>query len=61
MPATGTEGTIERVAASVMKPAPVTPAAPFEESIATASKASSWPSVRWTFKAWAMNNAASVM
>ena len=29
-PATGTVGTIDSVAASVMKPAPVTPAAPFE-------------------------------
>ena len=37
MPATGTEGTIESVAASVMKPAPVTPAAPLELSIATSS------------------------
>ena len=30
MPATGTEGTTESVAARVMKPAPVMPAAPFE-------------------------------
>jgi hypothetical protein len=38
MPAIGTDGTIESVAASVMKPAPVTPAAPFDESIATLSR-----------------------
>ena len=37
MPATGTLGTTDSVAASVMKPAPVTPAAPFELSIATPS------------------------
>ena len=35
MPATGMLGTTERVAASVTKPEPVTPAAPFEEMIAT--------------------------
>ena len=38
-----------RVAASVMKPAPVTPRAPFEVSIATARRVSSWPSVRSAF------------
>ncbi|MNU05153.1 hypothetical protein D3C72_2498610 [compost metagenome] len=37
IPATGTEGTTDSVAASVMKPAPVTPAAPLELSIATSS------------------------
>ena len=37
MPATGTEGTTDSVAARVMKPAPVMPAAPFELSIATSS------------------------
>src|SRR3546814_9489577 len=39
-PATGTEGTTDSVAARVMKPAPVTPAAPLELTIATSSKRS---------------------
>ena len=39
MPATGTSGTTARVAARVMKPAPVTPAAPLELSMATSSRA----------------------
>ena len=38
MPATGTLGTTDSVAAKVMKPAPVTPAAPLELSIATSSR-----------------------
>ena len=41
--------------------APVTPAAPFDDSIATPSNASCCPSARWTSHACAMNNAASVM
>ena len=61
MPATGTEGTTDRVAARVMKPAPVTPAAPLELSIATPSSSSWSPSDRCTPQAWAMNSAARVM
>ena len=61
MPATGTAGTTESVAASVMKPAPVMPAAPFEESIATSSSRIWSPRGRWISIACAMNSAASVM
>ena len=61
MPATGTEGTIESVAASVMKPAPVTPAAPLDESIATPTSSNCCPHYRCTPTAWAMNSADSVM
>ena len=61
MPATGTEGTTERVAARVMKPAPVMPAAPFEESMATRSSRIWSPSERSMLQAWAMKSAASVM
>lgn len=39
MPAIGTEGTTESVAASVINPEPVMPAAPFELSIATSKSA----------------------
>ncbi len=56
-----TVGTIDSVAASVMKPAPVTPAAPFDDSIATLSSSSCWPIERSTSHACAMNSAASVM
>lgn len=61
MPATGTSGTTASVAARVMKPAPVTPAAPLDESMATSSRATWWPSVSSVFVAWAMNSAARVM
>ena len=61
MPATGTSGTTASVAASVMKPAPVTPAAPFELSIATSSSMIWWPRLSSVLVACAMNNAASVM
>ena len=54
-------GTTASVAASVMKPAPVTPEAPFEVSTATSRIVSSWPSVRWVLVAWARNSVASVM
>ena len=37
MPATGTVGTTDSVAASVMKPAPVIPAAPLDDNMATSS------------------------
>ena len=52
-------GTTDSVAASVMNPAPVTPAAPFELSMATASKSISSPNERWMPVACAMNSAAS--
>ncbi len=59
-PATGTAGTIMRVAARVIKPAPVTPEAPFEVSIASNRSASCCDSVRSMLSAWATNNAAMV-
>ena len=50
------------VAASVMKPAPVTPAAPFEMSIATQQQQrSARRATSWMLVACAMNSAASVM
>ncbi len=61
MPTTGTEGTTASVAASVMKPEPVTPAAPFEESIATRRSSACSPSDSGVSVAWAMNSAAIVM
>ncbi len=61
MPATGIVGTTASVAASVMKPAPVMPDAPFEVSIATSRMVSSWVSVRSVLVACATNRAAIVM
>ena len=61
MPAIGTLGTTARVAARVMKPAPVMPAAPLDDSIATSSSRICSCSVSWMFSAWAMNRAAMVM
>ena len=61
IPASGIEGTIDSVAASVMKPAPVTPAAPLELIIATSSSEICSPSESSTPVACAMNSAASVM
>ncbi|MNW20651.1 hypothetical protein D3C71_2211340 [compost metagenome] len=61
MPATGTVGTTESVAASVMKPAPVMPAAPLELSMATSSSSTWSPSDSGISMAWAMKRAASVM
>ena len=52
---------VDSVAASVMKPAPVTPAAPFELNIATPSNNACSPQLRSTLHACAMNSAASVM
>ena len=57
----GTDGTTDKVAASVMKPAPVTPAAPFELSIATPTSSNWSPIDKGTLQACAMNKAASVM
>src|SRR5438128_719762 len=50
-PATGIEGTTASVAASVMKPAPVTPDAPLEVSIATPRMVSCCRNVRSMFNA----------
>jgi hypothetical protein len=61
MPATGTAGTTESVAARVMKPAPVMPAAPLDDSMATSSSRIWSPIDRWMLVACAMNSAASVM
>ncbi|MNI30312.1 hypothetical protein D3C73_841540 [compost metagenome] len=61
IPAMGTEGTTDKVAARVMKPAPVTPAAPLELSIATASSKIWSPSDRGMSHACAMNSAAIVI
>ena len=61
MPATGTLGTTESVAARVMKPAPVTPAAPLELITATPSSNNCSPRVSSMPSAWAMNRLASDM
>ena len=61
MPGTSRGSTTASVAASVMKPAPVTPLAPFEVSIATSRIVICWPNVRSTPSACAMNRVASVM
>ena len=59
-PATGMLPTAESVAASVMKPPPVTAAAPFDVSRRTARISSSCPSVTCVLVAWAMKSVASV-
>ena len=59
-PATGTSPTADSVAASTMKPLPVTPAAPFEVSSSTASSVSCCVSVIGVLVACAMNTAAIV-
>ena len=59
-PATGTAPTAESVAASTMKPLPVTPAAPLDVSSNTPSRVSCWVSVIGVLVAWAMNTAAIV-
>ena len=61
MPATGTVGTTDSVAARITKPDPVTPAAPLELIMATSTSVSCSHSVNSTPTACAMNNAASVM
>src|SRR3954469_24316797 len=53
-PSTGTVCVAASVLASTMKPDPVTPAAPFEVTINTASSASCWPSDMCTPNACAM-------
>ncbi len=59
-PATGIDGTTARVAARVMNPAPVTPEAPFDVSIATPRIVSSCLRVRSMFSACATNSEAIV-
>src|SRR5450830_219423 len=59
-PATGTWPTADKVAASTMKPLPVTPAAPLEVSISTASKVSCCTRVMGVSVACAMKTAAMV-
>ena len=59
-PATGIDGTTASVAASVMKPAPVTPEAPFEVSIATPRMVNCCRSVRSMLSACATNSEAIV-
>jgi hypothetical protein len=59
-PATGTWPTADSVAASTMKPLPVTPAAPLEVSSNTASKVICCVSVIAVLVAWAMKTAAMV-
>ena len=55
-------GITASVAASVMKPAPVTPEAPFEVSIATPRMVALLPErERRVPSAWARNRVASVM
>src|SRR5258708_24205822 len=59
-PATGNVPTLDKVAANTMKPLPVTPAAPFDVSISTASKVSCWKKDIGVLVAWAMNRVAIV-
>jgi len=57
---TGILPVVASVAAKVMKPLPVTPAAPLEVSNRTASKPSCCPSDIGVSVAWAMKSAARV-
>ncbi len=63
MPATGILAPTANVAASVIKPAPVTPDALLLTSASPpqAGSSSSWPSVRSIFSACAMNSEAIVI
>ncbi|MNS99710.1 hypothetical protein D3C72_1341200 [compost metagenome] len=61
MPATGMVGTTASVAASVMKPEPVTPLAPLDVTMATARIVSCWSSVSSMPVAWAMKITAIVI
>ena len=60
MPATGTWPVEANVAAKVIKPLPVTPAAPFEVMSSTASRPICWLSDSGVSVACAMNIAAIV-
>ena len=44
-----------------MKPAPATPLAPLEVSMATPSRVTSWPMLSGVLVAWARNRVAKVM
>ena len=59
-PATGIWPTVASVAASVTKPLPTTPAAPFDVSSSTARMVSSCCRVSEMSQAWAMKTAAMV-
>jgi len=61
IPATGIAGTTESVAAKVIKPAPVIPAAPLELNIATKRIVICCVKVSSILHACAINNAANVM
>src|SRR5260363_394294 len=61
IPERGTVGTTDKVAANVIKPAPATPLAPLEVSMATARSVSCCMSVRSVFVACAMNSTAIVI
>ena len=61
MPGTSTGLTTDSVAASVMNPAPVTPLAPFDVSMATTRMVNCWVKDSSTPSACAMNSVASVM
>src|SRR3982074_1178734 len=61
MPGTSAGLTTDSVAASVMKPAPVTPLAPFEVSMATNRMGNCWLNDNSTPSACAMNNVANVI
>ena len=54
------DGTTASVAANVINPAPVTPEAPFEVSMATPNKVSCWVNVKSILSACATNRAAIV-
>jgi len=58
---TGTVGTTERLAASVIKPAPVTPVEPFEVSIVTSNNVISCAKLKCVLVACARNSTASVI
>ncbi len=57
----GISGTMASVAASVTKPAPVTPDAPFDVRMATPKMLISWPKVSGVLVACARNNVAKVI
>ena len=59
-PATGTLPTADSVAASTMKPLPVTPAAPLEVSSSTSSSVIWCDRSSGVLVAWAMKTAAMV-
>src|ERR1700730_3688897 len=61
MPGTNAGFTTDSVAARVMKPAPVTPLAPFDVSMATTRIVNCWLNDRSTPSACAMNRVASVI